>query len=88
MSIGAFELLPFDALLEAPTSFVLGRQDASVGWRDPLRLAPRYPRTSFHVVDGAGHNLQIEKPAIFAAAFCEWLAACETGSQGGLYGKD
>jgi pimeloyl-ACP methyl ester carboxylesterase len=68
---GAFDL-PFDR----PACFFLGRQDASVGWSDALRLAARYPRASYYVVDGAGHNAQHEAPEAFAAAFRAWLAAC------------
>jgi pimeloyl-ACP methyl ester carboxylesterase len=67
---------PFDALFERPASFFLGRQDSSVGWRDALRLAERYPRASYHVVDGAGHNAQIEAPRLFEAAFAAWLEDC------------
>jgi pimeloyl-ACP methyl ester carboxylesterase len=68
---------PFDTAFEGPACFFLGRQDSSVGWRDALRLAGRYPRASYHILDAAGHNAQIEKPAAFAAAFREWLDACD-----------
>lgn len=37
----------------------------------------RYPHASYHVLDGAGHNAQIEAPEVFAAAFKAWLADCE-----------
>jgi len=67
----------FDAVLDAPACFVLGRQDGSVGWKDALRLCDRYPRASYHIVDAAGHNLQIDQPGIFGAAFVTWLLACE-----------
>ena len=40
-------------------------------------LAERYPRASYHVLDGAGHNAQIEAPEAFATAFKTWLADCE-----------
>ncbi len=66
----------FDRPLDGPVLFFNGRQDRSVGWRDALRLAPRYPRASYVVADGAGHNAQAESPALFAAAFASWLAAC------------
>ena len=67
----------FDPVFEGPACFFLGRQDRSVGWRDALRLADRYPRASYCIVDGAGHNAQIERPAEFARAFESWLADCE-----------
>ncbi len=71
---------PFDRLFEGPACFFLGRQDRSTGWRDALRLAPLYPRASYVVADGAGHNAQIESPALFAAAFGAWIAACGAAS--------
>jgi pimeloyl-ACP methyl ester carboxylesterase len=70
----------FDRPFEGPACFFLGRQDRSVGWRDAIRLADRYPRASYVIVDGAGHNAQAERPAEFAAAFRSWLEACEAGA--------
>jgi pimeloyl-ACP methyl ester carboxylesterase len=69
----------FDPRFERPACFVLGRQDASVGWRDALRLAGCYPRASFHVIDAAGHNLQVEQAGLFGAAFGGWLGEVEAG---------
>jgi len=68
---------PFDPYFDRPTCFVLGRQDASVGWRDALRLAERYPRASFHVIDAAGHNLEVEQAGLFDVAFGGWLGDVE-----------
>jgi len=68
---------PFDPRFDRPSCFFLGRQDSSVGWRDALRLADRYPRASFHVLDAAGHNAQIEQAGAFAAAFGAWIGDCE-----------
>jgi pimeloyl-ACP methyl ester carboxylesterase len=68
----------FDPVFDRPACFFLGRQDISVGWRDALRLAPRYPRASYHVLDRAGHNAQIEHPAEFTAAFRAWIGDCES----------
>jgi pimeloyl-ACP methyl ester carboxylesterase len=70
----------FDRPFGGPACFFLGRQDSSVGWRDALRLAELYPRASYYIVDGAGHNAQIEAPEAFAAAFRSWLGACEEGA--------
>lgn len=56
-----------------PSLFLLGRQDVAVGFHDQLRLLPQYPRASVAVLDVAGHNLQIEQPALFAAMMNEWL---------------
>lgn len=57
----------------APTLLLAGRQDASVGYLDQLELVERYPHASVAVLDVAGHNLQIEQPALFAALVAEWL---------------
>ncbi|MGW2180680.1 alpha/beta fold hydrolase [Streptomyces sp. NPDC001732] len=41
------------------------RQDALVGWRDQLALLNHYPRMTAVVLDGAGHNPQVEcTPAV------------------------
>ena len=32
-----------------------------------------YPRETFAVLDGAGHNLQIEKDQVFTALVRDWL---------------
>lgn len=70
----------FDAGFDRPCLFVLGARDASVGWRDALRLADRYPRASYAILDGAGHNAQIESTGIEDALIGEWLARCEAGA--------
>lgn len=56
-----------------PTLILTGRQDTSVGYLDQFALLPHYPRASFAVLDVAGHNLQIEQPALFDALMTEWL---------------
>ncbi|WP_158853365.1 alpha/beta fold hydrolase [Saccharothrix deserti] len=56
-----------------PTLILTGRQDDSVGYLDQFALLPHYPRASFAVLDVAGHNLQIEQPALFDALMLEWL---------------
>lgn len=68
---------PFDVPFDCPALVVLGRQDASVGWHDALRLAERYPRATYAVLDMAGHNLQIEQAGLFQALTAEWLGRCE-----------
>ncbi|WBB65492.1 alpha/beta hydrolase [Micromonospora sp. WMMD812] len=56
-----------------PTLVLTGRQDDSVGYLDQFALLPHYPRATFAVLDVAGHNLQIEQPALFDALVSEWL---------------
>ena len=56
-----------------PTLILLGRQDASVGYRDAWRILENYTRAAFAILDRAGHNLQIEQPELFRALTLEWL---------------
>ncbi|GAA1516045.1 alpha/beta hydrolase [Kribbella lupini] len=58
---------------ERPTLILCGRQDSSTGYADQWALLPHYPRASYVVLDAAGHNLQLEQPALFAAHVQEWL---------------
>jgi pimeloyl-ACP methyl ester carboxylesterase len=60
---------PFDR----PALILVGRQDAVVGYEDQWALLSHYPRATFAVLDAAGHNLQIEQPAMFDALFIDWL---------------
>lgn len=58
---------------EKPAVFLLGKQDDMVGYVDTLKLQENFPRGTFAVIDGAGHNLQIEKPEIFSVFMREFL---------------
>jgi pimeloyl-ACP methyl ester carboxylesterase len=64
-------------LIEAPypqpVLMLMGRQDASVGYRDHWRFIENFPHASFVVLDRAGHNLEIEQPELFSALVKEWL---------------
>ncbi|TGA98454.1 alpha/beta hydrolase [Sporolactobacillus shoreae] len=62
---------------DQPTLFLLGRQDASVGFKDALDLIDKYPRGTFGVLDTAGHNLQIEQSQIFNTLINDWLDRVE-----------
>jgi pimeloyl-ACP methyl ester carboxylesterase len=63
-----------------PTLFFLGRQDSDTGYRDAWRILEHYPRATFAALDRAGHNAQIEQPALFAALVHEWLDRVEESS--------
>jgi pimeloyl-ACP methyl ester carboxylesterase len=58
---------------DKPALFLTGRQDNVTGYEDVYALLPHYPYASFAVLDTAGHNLQIEQPALFNALMGEWL---------------
>lgn len=61
----------------APTLFLLGRQDAAVGYRAAWHIIENYPRASFVVLDRAGHNLHMEQPTLYNALVREWLDRVE-----------
>jgi len=61
------------APFERPTLILTGRQDDATGYADQYTLLPHYPRASFVILDVAGHNLQIEQPALFDALMLEWI---------------
>lgn len=59
--------------LACPTLILTGRQDSSVGWRDQAALLAHYPRATFAVLDGAGHNLQLDRLRATLALLRDWL---------------
>lgn len=61
------------AVFEGPALIVTGRQDNCVGYLDAWRRLQRFPRATFAALDLAGHNLQIERPALFDALVLDWL---------------
>jgi pimeloyl-ACP methyl ester carboxylesterase len=52
---------------------VTGRQDHMVGWQDQLELMEHYPRATYAVVDGAGHNVHIDQPDAVHSLVGNWL---------------
>lgn len=60
-----------------PTSFIMGRQDSSVGYKDAWKILDSYPRATFAVLDMAGHNLQLEQEDVFNALVNEWIKRVE-----------
>ena len=60
---------------DRPVTFILGRQDPVVGYADALALAASYPRATYLVADGAGHNPHHEQPELSAAALRTWIDA-------------
>jgi pimeloyl-ACP methyl ester carboxylesterase len=65
------------APFERPALIVTGRQDDNTGYADVYALLEHYPRATFAVLDRAGHNLQIEQPALLDAFLDEWLNRVE-----------
>jgi pimeloyl-ACP methyl ester carboxylesterase len=62
---------------EGPALIVTGRQDSMVGYRDALGILERFPRATYAVLDGAGHNVSGERPALLAALLDDWLDRVE-----------
>lgn len=56
-----------------PALVLCGRQDPVVGCRDAWRLEPALPHGTFVMVDGAGHDLQLERPELFSACLDQWV---------------
>ena len=58
---------------EKPSVFILGRQDTAVGYRDAWKIIENYPRSTFAVLDAAGHNAQTEAVGLFNQIILQWL---------------
>ncbi|WP_066948433.1 alpha/beta fold hydrolase [Microtetraspora fusca] len=54
---------------------VTTRQDALVGWEDQLQLLGHYPRMTAAILDGAGHNPQVEIAERVRELIAHWLDA-------------
>ena len=73
----SFSVDPPPSPFVGPALFVLGRQDAVVGYRTALDLLDHYPRATIAVLDRAGHALPWEQPAVFKALVADWLDRVE-----------
>jgi pimeloyl-ACP methyl ester carboxylesterase len=56
-----------------PVLWLMGRQDANVGYRDAWNILESFPRASYAVLDRAAHNLEIEQDRLFEVLIGEWL---------------
>lgn len=54
---------------------VTGKQDHLVGWQDQLALLEHYPHMSYAALDGAGHNVHLDQPAVVHSLLEAWLEA-------------
>ena len=68
---------PGEFVFDRPVLILAGRQDSIVGYEDAWQWLETYPHATYAVLDHAGHNLQIEQPALFAALTIEWLRRVE-----------
>ncbi|NHT17316.1 alpha/beta hydrolase [Cellulomonas sp. IC4_254] len=56
-----------------PVLVVAGRRDSVVGYAGAVGLLERYPRATLAVVDGTGHALPHERPALLGALLTDWV---------------
>lgn len=54
---------------------ITGRQDHLVGWRDQVELLEHYPHMTYAAVDGAGHNVHLDQPAVVHGLLRSWFDA-------------
>lgn len=58
-----------------PTLIVTGRQDHVVGFHDQFQLATQsYPAATYAVLDGAGHNVHLDRFEESSALLRQWAA--------------
>jgi pimeloyl-ACP methyl ester carboxylesterase len=79
----SFPVDPLPVPFERPALFVLGRQDAVVGYRGAFDLIETYPRATVAVLDRAGHALPWEQEPVFRALVDDWLRRVEEGDLDG-----
>jgi len=62
------------SIFEGPSLIIAGRQDRMSGHLDSVDLLREFPRATLAVLDSAGHGLAWERPGVFDALVCDWLA--------------
>lgn len=62
-----------DREVDIPVLILTGRQDHIVGYKDAFSILENYERNTYLILDGAGHNLQIEQVDVFNTAVSNWL---------------
>ncbi len=60
---------------DGPHLLVTGRQDHIVGWQDQVELLEHYPHMTYAAVDGAGHNVHLDRSAVVHGLLGSWLDA-------------
>lgn len=83
----ALEREPEDAHPEPftrPTLILTARQDQVVGYADAWDRHEHYPRATFVVLDAAGHNAHLDRPAVTAALVTDWLARVRADADRGM----
>ena len=73
----SFDVDKLERPFDKPSLILSGRQDASVGYRDSLKIIENYPYGTFAILDRAGHGLEVEQEAVFNCLVNEWLDRVE-----------
>jgi pimeloyl-ACP methyl ester carboxylesterase len=73
----SFDLYRSARPFRPPTLFLFGRQDASFRYREYWKLLPGFPRSTYAVLDQAGHSLWEDQKALAGALVREWLSRVE-----------
>lgn len=60
-------------VFDAPVLLLTGKQDACVGYEEQFIWRQQYPRITYLALEGAGHNLPIDRPEIFNSITIDWL---------------
>lgn len=70
----SFDTDKTDEPYKFPALFLTGRQDSCVGYADACGILKNYTNASLHILNKAGHNLQIDQETQFEAITENWLS--------------
>lgn len=60
-------------VFKRPVLILSGKQDTSVGYEDQFKWLKPYPKASYFAIEGASHNLSMDKPQLFQSIVSDWL---------------
>lgn len=69
----SFDIKNMKEKFKGQALFLLGKQDSVVGYKDCFSILDNFERASFVILDGCGHNLQIEQEKTFNNLTKKWL---------------
>lgn len=68
--------------LDRPVIVLAGRQDAVVGSVDQEALSRTFPRSTYAVLDRAGHNVHLDQPELVRAHLAAWAREVRRSAEG------
>ena len=71
-SNGSISLQSSDMSSDVPTLILTARQDNMVGYEDALTILSLYPRSTFAIIDAAGHTLHLDQQELVVSMASEW----------------